>query len=126
MATCADITGAKLPTGAGEDSVSMLPNLMGTTAKPLREATIHHSIDGTFAIRQGKWKFIAAPHSGGWSSPRQKEKELWQDLPKVQLYDLETDPGETTNVQDQHPEVVERLRGLIKKYKSDGRSTPAA
>ncbi|VGO12325.1 Arylsulfatase [Pontiella desulfatans] len=125
MATCAEIAGTKLPTNAGEDSTSMLPNLLGTAKKPVREATVHHSIDGTFAIRQGKWKFIAAPHSGGWSSPRQKEKELWKDLPNVQLYNLEVDPGETTNLQDQHPEVVERLKVLIKKYKSEGRSTPA-
>jgi arylsulfatase A len=124
LATCADIVGTKLPVTAGEDSVSMLPNLLGTAKKSQREATIHHSIDGTFAIRQDQWKLITAPHSGGWTSPRQKEQELWKDLPKVQLYDLETDPAETTNVQDQHPEVVERLKELIQNYKKNKRSTP--
>ena len=124
MATCADIVGTKLPADAGEDSVSMLPNLLGSNSGALREATVHHSFLGTFAIRQGKWKLVTDPHSGGWSTPRPKDKELWQDLPKVQLYDLEADPGETTNVQDQHPEVVERLRDLLRKYKNDGRSAP--
>jgi arylsulfatase A len=127
LATCADIVGVKLPADAGEDSVSMLPNLTGAAAKPLREATVHHSINGTFAIRQGKWKLIDAPHSGGWSSPRPgKDQELYKDLPLIQLYDMEADPGETTNVQDQHPETVERLKALLEKYKTEERSTPAA
>ncbi|VGO18683.1 sulfatase family protein [Pontiella sulfatireligans] len=123
LATCAEIVGAKLPADAGEDSVSMLPNLLGTATGSLREATVHHSVNGTFAIRQGKWKLIDAPHSGGWSTPRPgKDKELYKDLPLVQLYDMESDPGETINVQDQHPEVVDRLKALLEKYKNDGRS----
>ena len=48
--------GAKLPDNAGEDSVSLLPALEGRADKPLREAVVHHSINGSFAIRQGKWK----------------------------------------------------------------------
>ena len=124
LATVADILGKPLPKDAGEDSVSMLPNLLGVADGPLREATVHHSIDGTFAIRQGKWKLIEAPHSGGWSSPRPKEKALYQDLPKIQLYDLEADPGETTNVQSQQPDVVRSLRELLEKYREQGRSTP--
>ena len=52
MATCADILGVKLPDNAGEDSVSILPACWAT-GKPLREAVVHHSINGRFAIRQG-------------------------------------------------------------------------
>jgi hypothetical protein len=42
----------------------------------------------------------------------------------VQLYDLNEDRAETTNVQAQHPEVVSRLTKLLEKYVADGRSTP--
>ncbi|MDF7822777.1 arylsulfatase [Pontiellaceae bacterium B12227] len=126
LATCADIVGAKLPADAGEDSVSMLPNLIGTADQPVREATVHHSINGTFAIRQGKWKLVDAPHSGGWSAPRPKDKDAWKSLPAVQLFDMEADPAEATNVQDQHPETVERLKALLEKYKNEDRSAPAA
>ena len=122
LATCADLVGVGLPAGAGEDSVSMLPNLLGTTTDPLREATVHHSIDGTFSIRQGKWKLVDAAHSGGWSDPRPKNKKSWQDFPPVQLYDLEVDPGEAVNLENKHPEVVERLKTLLEKYKVSGRS----
>lgn len=124
LATCADILGATLPANAGEDSVSMLPNLLGTANAPLREATVHHSFDGTFAIRQGKWKLIDAPHSGGWSDPKPGNKKALKGLPPVQLYDLESDPGETKNLQAEHPELVEHLKELLNKYKTDDRSTP--
>lgn len=123
LATVADIVGATLPPDAGEDSVSMLPNMLGTSKTSAREATVHHSVNGTFAIRRGKWKLIDAPHSGGWSSPKPgKDRKLYKDLPLVQLYDMESDPGETANVQDRHPEVVEQLKALLEKYKSEGRS----
>jgi arylsulfatase A-like enzyme len=123
LATCADIVGVTLPSDAGEDSVSMLPNLTGETAKPARKATIHHSINGTFSIRQGKWKLVDAPHSGGWSAPRPgKDKAIYGKLPSVQLFDLVVDPGETTNLQGEYPEVVERLKALLEKQKREGRS----
>lgn len=126
MATMAEVLEQKLPEEAGEDSVSMLPNLLGKSEKPVREATVHHSINGTFAIRRGKWKLIDAPHSGGWSSPKPSEKALYKDLPEVQLYDLEKDPGETQNVSAENSAVVEKLEALLKKYREDGRSVPVA
>ncbi len=123
MATCADLFKAKLPENAGEDSVSILPALSGNATAPLREATVHHSINGRFAIRQGKWKLEFCPGSGGWTSPNDSEAAK-QGLPEVQLYDLAADPAETTNVHSEHPEVVENLTKLLEKYVADGRSTP--
>lgn len=123
MATAADINGISLPDNAGEDSVSMLPNLLGTATGPVREATVHHSVNGSFSIRQGKWKLVLCPGSGGWSRPRPGSQEAEQ-LPPVQLYDLSRDIGETMNVQDRYPEVVERLTNLLQGYVDGGRSTP--
>ena len=112
-----------MPGNAGEDSVSILPALLGTAQGPLREAVVHHSINGSFAIRQGPWKLELCPGSGGWSVPR-PGSPAERGLPPVQLYDLQTDIGETTNVQDQHPEIVQRLTALLEKYVAAGRSTP--
>src|SRR4029450_4798647 len=67
MATCAELVGAKFPDNAAEDSVSILPVLLGTAQKPVRETLVHHSINGRFAIREGKWKLCLSPGSGGWS-----------------------------------------------------------
>lgn len=125
MATAADIVGAKLPASAAEDSVSFLPALLGTAKAPLREAVVHHSINGSFSIRQGHWKLALCRDSGGWSEPRPGTPKA-ADLPPVQLFDLGKDPGEQANVQDKHPEVVARLTKLLEKYVADGRSTPGA
>lgn len=123
MATAADIVGAKLPDNAGEDSVSLLPAFLGETTKPLREATVHHSVNGSFAIRQGKWKLAFCPGSGGWSYPR-PGRDNTKELPALQLFDLEADPGEETNLYEKHPEVVQKLTALMEKYVAQGRSTP--
>ncbi|MBL7077076.1 MAG: arylsulfatase [Kiritimatiellae bacterium] len=126
MATVADIVGDAVPDTAGEDSVSNLPVWQGQTLDgPLREATVHHSINGSFSIRQGRWKLEMCPGSGGWSHPRPGSDDI-ADLPPIQLYDLEADVGERTNVQDQHPDVVEKLTALLTSYVRDGRSTPGA
>lgn len=123
MATCADLVGVKLPDNAGEDSVSFLPGLLGKADKPLREALVHHSIQGKFSIRQGRWKLELCPGSGGWSSPKDPEA-LKQGLPSIQLYDMASDLAERKNLQTEQPEVVARLTKLLEKYVADGRSTP--
>ena len=119
MATSAEIIGAKLPDGAGEDSVSILPALLGTATAPIREAVVHHSISGTFAIRQGQWKLDLCKDSGGWSKGDPVDTA-------GQLYDMSKDAGEQTNEFAQHPEIVDRLTKLLEKYIAEGRSTPGA
>lgn len=123
MATCADILNVKIPENAGEDSVSILPALLGTAKTPLREAVVFHSENGSFAIRQGKWKLELCPDSGGWSDPRPGSPEA-QTLPAVQLYDLDKDVSERGNEYEQHPEIVAKLTKLLEKYIAEGRSTP--
>lgn len=107
MATCADIVGAKLPDNAGEDSVSILPALLGTADEPLREATIHQAPNRDLAIRKGPWKLI---FSGS----------------KRQLYHLGTDLGEADDIADANPEVVASLVALMQRFIDEGRSTAGA
>ena len=123
MATSAEIIGAKLPANAGEDSVSILPALRGDATAPLREAVIHHSCNGKFAIRQGRWKLEFCPGSGGWSYPGDAIAHK-QGLPSVQLYDMTQDISESKNQQAEQPELVARLTKLLEKYVAAGRSTP--
>lgn len=125
IATCAEILGAKLPDNAAEDSVSLLPLLEGLPHPPTHEAVVHHSFDGNFAIRQGKWKLEFCAGSGGWGAPKNGSKEAGE-LPPIQLYDLSADPAETKNLEAENPEVVKRLTVLMKKHIAEGRSTPGA
>lgn len=125
MATLADLVDYELPDQAGEDSFSFLSFLTDTEEiAPIREATVHHSIDGSFAIRKEEWKLILCPGSGGWSFPR-TPKEL-EGLPSMQLYNLETDPGEEQNLISSHPEKVQEMKSLLSEYIQKGRSTPGA
>jgi hypothetical protein len=42
-----------------------------------------------------------------------------------QLYNLDSDPGETTNLYFEHPEIVKELKAKLEDFKSSGRSVPA-
>ncbi|NDA68502.1 MAG: arylsulfatase, partial [Verrucomicrobia bacterium] len=105
MATAAEITGAKIPDNAGEDSVSLLPELLGTSKEGTREATVHQSAAGDLAIRQGPWKMIF--HKGG-----QRE-----------LFNLQNDLSETKDVLAANGEVATKLATLMQGYIANGRST---
>lgn len=125
LATAADLVQVDVADDAAEDSVSFLPALTGTDyAGPLREATVHHSSEGRFAIRQGDWKLVLWPGSGGWAYPATEED--MRGLPAFQLYNLKEDIAETTNVLSKHPAKVHELKTLLTKYIKDGRSTPGA
>lgn len=122
LATCADIVGVELADDEGEDSFSFLPLLTDPASKDyLREATVHHSINGSFAIRKDNWKMIFCPGSGGWSNPK-PDSEGIGDLPKFQLYDLSKDPQERNNVYGQFHEVERALTRLMVSYIEKGRS----
>jgi len=123
MATCAAIVGTDLPEGAAEDSFNMLPALLGQeTDKPVREAIVHHSIDGSFAIRKGPWKLIMGLGSRGFSEPRRLEPE--PGGPPGQLYNLEEDPTESRNPWADRPQVVEELTALLEDYQRRGHTRP--
>jgi arylsulfatase A len=124
LATCAEILGEKLPANGGEDSASILALLRGADKANLtREALVHQSNNGSFAIRQGPWKLLFAADSGGWSSPRPNTPET-NGLPRIQLYNLENDSAEKTNLQAAEPEIVKRLSRLMNDLMDRGRSTP--
>ena len=125
FATCAEVVGAQVGPNAGEDSFSFLPNLTGR-GKSARNAVVHHTINGAFAIRQGPWKLALCPGSGGWSAPRDPEARKL-GLPETQLYRIaDGDIAEQKNVVAENPEVVARLTALLEKLVADGRSTPGA
>jgi arylsulfatase A-like enzyme len=124
LASCADILGKKLSDKEGEDSFSMVPAFAKLTENDYqRTFTIHHSINGSFAIRKGVHKFIFCPGSGGWSYPRPSKKET-QGLPKFQLYNLKEDPEEKNNLYGQSPKIENELIALFTAAIKNGRTTP--
>ena len=122
-ATVSSLLNQKISSNEAEDSYSIMPLLANKPNLFARTNIIHHSIDGKFAIRSGHYKLIFARGSGGWSAPTEAAA-LKQQLPPIQLYDLSKDPSEKNNIAVQNPQIVARLKGLLKKHVAEGRSTP--
>ena len=130
MATCAAVAGAELPEAAAEDSYNMLPALLGEAgAKSIHRYTLHQTISLALAIRRGPWKYLDHKGSGGnrYTNSALKPYALPEKAPDApgQLYNLETDPGETTNLYFQHPDIVKELKSKLDEYVNSGRSAPS-
>ncbi|MFM7606027.1 MAG: N-acetylgalactosamine-6-sulfatase, partial [Prosthecobacter sp.] len=59
---------------------------------------------GQQCVRLGKWKYIRTGLSGGKAKKATKTSE--------ELYDLENDPAETSNVLAAHPEIKEQMKTI--------------
>ena len=124
-ATAAAIAGAPLPADVAEDSCDILPALLNESVEtPIREATVHHSMRGKFAIRKGRYVLIDAPSGDDNAEPQWLKEERGyepHDQPG-ELYDLQRDRIERFNRYAEHPAVVAELKTLLEKYKREGRS----
>ncbi len=129
LATAAAVVGYELPREAAEDSFDFLPVLKGEQGEePIRNYTLHQTNQLALAIRQGKWKYLDHQGSGGNDYGREQLRPyaLADTAPAApgQLYDLEGDPGETTNLYFAEAEIVERLKAQLDAAVEGGRSAP--
>ena len=133
LATVAAILGAKLPDNSAEDSFNMLPAWLNQDSAPIRPYLLQQAFSGqkTLSIRRGPWKYLAHTGSGGnryENNPGLKPFSLPDTAPDAagQLYNLEMDPGEKTNLVLQRPDIAAELNELLERSKSTGRSRPLA
>ncbi|MEM7697101.1 MAG: arylsulfatase [Verrucomicrobiota bacterium] len=107
--TFAELAGGKLPEGVELDGRSLLPLIENPEADWSDRMTFFHG---------GRWAKAGAPGKwGGGESDPEKSKykrfavrsERWRLVGKDSLYDLDADPGETTNVIAEHPEVAAEM-----------------
>lgn len=122
FATCAEILGRDLPRNSAEDSVSILPAFSEQPIVSTRAGVVHHSVSGHFSYRLGRWKLLLARGSGGWTAPQERAARKAK-APVAQLYDMEADPGETTNLFDSKPAIVQQLLTQLERDVRSGRST---
>ncbi|MCA9145267.1 MAG: sulfatase [Planctomycetaceae bacterium] len=123
LPTVAELCGAKLPDHK-IDGKSILSLIKGEPdAKSPHEAYFMYWGKELHAVRMGKWK-LHFPHSYRTLGDR---KAGTGGVPvdyssaeiDLALFDLENDIGETTNVLDQHPDVVERIQSLADEARAD-------
>ncbi|GAB5561172.1 MAG: sulfatase-like hydrolase/transferase [Synoicihabitans sp.] len=129
MATLADVSGASIPAGQAPDSFSFLPALQGKSLPHTRARgpLLLQSSRGHFSLRIGKWKYIDKLGAGGFSDGRganYRKPKPSPNGPTAQLFDMETDPGETTNVWADFPDVVDVMEQQLERLKNERHTRP--
>lgn len=127
FATFAATLGYPLPQEAAVDSHNMLPYLTGKS-KVIRSSHVHNTWADNYAIRDGDWLLINAKK--GYRGDRRGLAKQWEkryDYPEddnlpVELYQLNKDIGQKTNLAAKHPEKVQAMLELLQKIRKAGRS----
>ncbi len=114
LPTFAALAGFEVPDDRLIDGVDQSELLLGHSQEGARQ-TFFYQGNG---VRQGKWKYLQAVHSPPlyWLRDYRKEVE--------ELYDLDSDIGETTNLAEKYPEKLEELRALMKSI-AEGKNNAA-
>jgi len=106
LATIADVVGVELAPGQGEDSLSLLPVLVGESLERTPRTPLIHHGRGQFAIRDGSWKLVFGKNADDRTAPG----------PPAELFDLSADPAETTSVIGDHPDIALRLQRHAREF----------
>ena len=102
MATAAELLGVTAP--GKLDSISILPTLLGQTDKQLKREFLYWE----FLERRGA-QAVVLGETGRWKALRKQSATA-----PIEIYDLDNDLGETTNVAAHHPELVARAEELFR------------
>jgi len=118
LASLASLTGQLPREGSAPDSFDVLPALLGDSRRG-RDHSVHHS--GRLALREGSWKYIPA---GSGQAVMTNTATETGEAPVDQLYDLDHDLGETTNLAAQHPERFKAMAARLQSIREAGRGRP--
>lgn len=114
LPTLANLAGAKLPADHKIDGVDIGVVLTGKgDEQPPREEFYYYRGLKLEAVRYRRWKLHLALSDG----PAGKNKQKGE--PKMQLFNLEDDIGETRNVAAQHPDLFDRLQKMAEDMGND-------
>lgn len=141
LATFMAVTGQNPSTLTKTDSKNILPALLGDPKEAIRdELILAPKSQSHLTLRKGKWVYIPAKGSGGFHGSQahhhawggapavnfvggvnsdMKDGKIKAEAPKAQLYDLEVDVNQSTNVYDQYPEVVNDMKATLAKYQAE-------
>ena len=102
LPTCCDLVSVAPPEGV--DGLSMLPTLLGKTRRQRKHRFLYwefHEQGKKQAVRMGDWKGVRLNVAQDPNGP-------------IELYDLQADLGETTDVAQDYPEIVEQVAGIMR------------
>ncbi len=114
MPTLLELIGAKTATPAGIDGISFAPTLLGRP-QPERPFLYRESqgYGGQQCVRVGDWKAFRTNLNPPANATKKKQPAPGGTA--IELYNLKTDPAETTNVAAQHPEIVAQLTAIMQR-----------
>ena len=145
FATVLKVTGAAMPDDRVLDGKDIMPLLTGNVAPP-HDVIFGHRGSRLATVRDGRWKLHVLPAAeiklkpdpnGRWLDPRAPdgvtilapvEQYNLDSHPglctgvspaAMQLFDLQSDPGEQRNVAAEHPEEVRRLKAAFDAVNKD-------
>jgi len=107
LPTCAELAGVQ--PGAATDGISLLPTLLGHPEQQAQHEFLYwefHEGGSIQAVRLGRWKAV-----------RRHGKE-------VELYDLQTDPGEAKNVTRYQSAVVAQVKACLATARTESEFWP--
>ena len=118
LASLAELTGATLPAAAGPDSLNALPALIGKDKTGRGDLV---SQGGGLSLRVGPWKYIPPGQKildglGPWKRANSGATGM--------LFNVELDPGETTNLVDKHPRRAKEFAARLKAIRTAERTRP--
>jgi len=113
LPTLAHLTGFEVPSDRPIDGVDQSALLLGKTEDSARTTYIYDQvIKNAVGIRDAQWKLLLPDRA-----PQKKHRYLMDfGTNGLELYDLKADIGETTNLAEQHPEIVARLAKLLEAH----------
>ena len=101
LPTICELTGTPIPEGL--DGISIVPLLRGNMPSP-GSRPLFWDTEAERSVRIGKWKLLITREA-----PNARLQIV--DTPKgTFLYDVEADPGETTDLSSEYPEIVRELK----------------
>ena len=110
--TLARLGGGDMPADRIIDGLDMWPVISGgPEVKSPRDTFYYYQLGNLAAVRWRDWKL----HFGR----RGPVEGVWQWVPSLELYNLEEDLGETTNVAEQNSEIVARLQEIGARARAD-------
>lgn len=124
LPTLAEITGATLP-DTTIDGKSVWNIWTGETTESPQEAYyFYYHVNELHGVRYGNWK-LYFPHTYRTLNGREGGKDGYpveyehNTIEKIELYDLVNDISETTNVAEEHPEIVAKIKSLAEKARNE-------
>ena len=112
LPTFAALAGGEVPSDRVIDGKDIRPILLGSESEPTPHvAYYYYYVSHLNAVRSGRWKLHVARQGG--------RAPDYEPNPVLELYDLHSDIGETQNVAEAYPQVVERLQALVEIARDD-------